>query len=190
MRSVTGLSWVVSSVLAAACGLELLRLVSGAARIAGVAPAVTEPVYGGLTLLAMAVWLSALGAWAAFTWRSLQNVHTFSPDYAESTASATLGWLLPGWNLYKPYDALTGIWGQLAAHPVFEEPEPPGRLLELFWVCWVASIVIGRLFGGGSEDSLVGAADLVAAATALASGVAGVLVVRRLAALQERVAAA
>lgn len=190
MRSVTGLSWVVSSVLLAACGTEVLRLLTGSARYAGLAPSVTEPVYGGVTLLGMVVWLAALGGLAAFTWRSLQNVHAFSPDYAESTAGATIGWLLPGWNLYKPYDSLTGIWGQLAAHPVFEEPEPPGRLLEVFWVCWVASIVIGRVFGGGSDESLVGVADLVAAGTALVSGVAGVLVLRKLTALQERVATA
>jgi hypothetical protein len=187
MRSVSMGARLLAGILGAAAILELLRVLSTAAFLGGLlseGPALI--LYGGVSLLVLLVWMVAAVGLMAFTWVSTANILSFEPDFYETPARGLLGWLIPGWNLYKPYDSLAQIWSGTANHPLFEEPAGPDRRLDLFWACWVLAIVVGRIFGG--SDTL-GAADLLGAVLSSLSGLAGAAVILRIASLQEQVRA-
>lgn len=122
---------------------------------------------------------------ALFTFRAALNVRSREPDFHESPVGAAIGWFIPGWNLYKPYDSLCAIWSGTAVLLPGDELRGPGRLVEIFWGAWVASIVANRVFGGPSDSALLGLGDTIGAALSAVSCAAGALVVVRLAQLQE-----
>jgi hypothetical protein len=186
MRSVSMGARLLAGLLGGAALLELVRVLSGGAFLAAVLPEVVAlPLYGGASLLVLLVWLAAAVGLMAFTWVSTANILSFEPDFYETPLRGVLGWLIPGWNLYKPYDSLAQIWSGTANHPLFEEPAGPDRRLDLFWACWVLAIVAGRVFGGG--EGWVGGADVLGAVLSAISGLAGAAVVLRIASLQEQV---
>jgi hypothetical protein len=190
-RSIALLSKGIALGLGCAALLEGLRSVVGVAWLAGVLPeGVAIAVYAAVALTVGLLWLGLLFGLATFSGIAAANVRSFEPDFHESPIGSVVGWLVPAWNLYKPYDSLSQIWSGTANHPVFEDPAGPGRLLDLFWVTWVLAIVVGRVFGGGGEEAWLGIADVVAAGLSMVCGLAGAAVVLRLGALQEQARAA
>ena len=191
MRSLTGLAQVLAVVFLVSAVVEAVRTLAASLWLAGLLPeGPASIVYGGAFVLMMLATMVLVPALAFFSWRAASNVLAREPDFYQSPGGAAVAWLIPGWNLYKPYDALTSIWAASANLIPGDEPHGPGRLLELFWIAWVLSIVIGRLGGGGSDDAFVGFGDVLGASLSAASCVAGALVVTRLARLQDQVPAA
>jgi hypothetical protein len=190
-RSLMGLARVLCVVFAGAAAVEVVRSFVATLWLAGLLPETpAQLVYGGAFVVMMLATLLLVPVLAFFTWQAASNVRAREPDFYESPGGSAIAWFIPGWNLYKPYDALSSIWSATANLIPGDEPQGPGRLLELFWVAWVASIVIGRVFGGGSDEAFVGVADVVAASFSALSCVAGALVVLRIARLQEAALAA
>lgn len=190
-RSLTGLARVLAVGFGGIAVVEGVRTFVATLWLAGLlSETPAQLVYGGSFLMEMTASLLLVPVLAFFTWRAASNVRAKEPDFTESPGASAVAWFIPGWNLYKPYDALSTIWSGTANLIPGDEPRGPGRLLEAFWVAWVASIVIGRVFGGGSEDAFVGVADVLSASLSALSCVAGALVVTRLAQLQEAAIAA
>lgn len=181
MSSTARWLWVLQVGLIGVGALDALRVLVGAAALAGWIGDSAQLVGFGLPALASGFgWFGVALGMAAWSYREVKNLQAAKDWYGDSPGAAAIGWLVPGWNLYKPYDTLNGLWSGLVSLDEARDPEPPGVLLTTFWVSWVAAVVIGRLFGGGAEDALVGAGDVVAAASCVVCAATGVALLRRL----------
>jgi hypothetical protein len=184
-----GLSSALAALLVGTAALEVVRMLVASLWLGGVLPeSVAVLGYGALVALVTLATLAMFPVLAWFTFRAAKNLAAWEPDFSESPAGSAVSWFVPGWNLYKPYDALCTIWSATANHLPGDEPRGPTRLVEVFWAAWVLSIVVGRVLGGGSGDAWVGVGDVVAASLSAAACVAGALVVRRIAGLQDEAA--
>lgn len=188
MRSVLGFARLLAILLGAMAALEVVRTLFAAAWLASLVPESIEgPIWGGGYALLGLGMLLVVPMFAFFTFRTASNVRLREPDFYQGPVGGAIAWFIPGWNLYKPYDALCAIWSGTAGLADDDEPRGPGRLLEIFWATWVLSVIIGRVLGGGSDSALLGVGDLLAASLSAVSCVSGALAVLRLAQLQEEV---
>ncbi|MEZ4240342.1 MAG: DUF4328 domain-containing protein [Myxococcota bacterium] len=183
----TNLAKGLGALLVGTGALEALRAVLAGLYVAGVLPETAGALgYGGLTVLGWAASLALFVGLAGFSYRAATNVRAWEPDFHQSPVGAAVGWFVPVWNLYKPYDALCSVWSGSAIALDADEPRGPTRIVEAFWATWALSILVGRLFGAG--EALANPGDVAAAAlSAVACGL-GAVVVLRIGQLQDEVA--
>jgi hypothetical protein len=185
VKDVGGLAKVLAVVFLVAGLAELARAGVVAFALVGIPEEVLLTAYVALLVVAGAAWGGVTIVAVVFSLRLVDNVRSFERDFPESPGSVVLAWLAPFWSLYKPWDLWTSVWSTTGNHPKFgDDVAPPSRLLDLFWVAWIASLVLGKLACGS-----LGFLDLVGAVAGVVAAGTGAVVVMRLAALQDEVAA-
>jgi hypothetical protein len=152
----------------------------------------------GGALMGLLVWVATFVLAAVFfgIWihRAAKNLPALGATYLQFTPGWCVGWFyVPIMSLFKPYQAMREIWQQSEpdadATPVYGVMPSNGTpLMPLWWGAWLGSAVAFNVSGRMTEMSAITKVALVASALQVVAGIACVLLMRQVAARQERTA--
>jgi len=78
-------------------------------------------------------------------YRANNNAHALGADSMRFTPGWAVGWyVIPIFNLWKPYQAMTEIW-KVSADPRHWQDQPRPSLLPWWWFLWITSNVLGQV---------------------------------------------
>jgi len=189
VRSLAGtvipLFWATAVVAVVAAGAEVWRYVLLLASREGALPAkvvaASDALLASAGAIALVLALLAGGLLVVWTLRATRA----AADHAgllpsRSRRAIVLGWLVPGLNLTVPGSVLAEIEHTALARPSSLRPRP-SRLLMIWWVLWVAGVILAvvvllwslRTGVQARADGVVlhATLDLLAASTAAVSAV-------------------
>jgi hypothetical protein len=101
--------------------------------------------YGLLGALRSLVIVGTMTLFVTWTYRTNGNIHALGGQGIQFTPRWAVAWyLVPIANLWMPYQVMSEIW-RVSRDPTAPPSEMTSRLLQWWWLCWLALLIAGSI---------------------------------------------